>query len=46
MGPNVSLVSYTGEGHGQILSSTCVTDAEALVIRDLRAPAAGHDLRA
>jgi pimeloyl-ACP methyl ester carboxylesterase len=38
MGPNVALVRYAGEGHGQILSSSCVTDAEALVIRDLQLP--------
>jgi pimeloyl-ACP methyl ester carboxylesterase len=41
MGPNASLVTFAGEGHGQILSSTCITDAEASVIRDLRLPAAG-----
>ena len=41
MGPNVSLVTFTGEGHGQILSSSCVTDAEASVIRDLQLPAPG-----
>ena len=41
MGPNVSLVTFTGEGHGQILSSQCVTDAEASVIRDLQLPAPG-----
>jgi pimeloyl-ACP methyl ester carboxylesterase len=38
MGPNAALVTYTGEGHGQILSSSCVTDAEASVIRDLELP--------
>jgi pimeloyl-ACP methyl ester carboxylesterase len=41
LGPNVSLVRFAGEGHGQILSSSCVTDAEASVIRDLRLPATG-----
>jgi pimeloyl-ACP methyl ester carboxylesterase len=41
MGPNVSLVTFAGEGHGQILSSSCVTGAEASVIRDLRLPAPG-----
>ena len=41
MGPNVSLVTFTGEGHGQILSSSCVTEAEASVIRDLQLPAPG-----
>jgi pimeloyl-ACP methyl ester carboxylesterase len=39
MGSNVSLLTFAGEGHGQILSSSCVTDAEASVIRDLRVPA-------
>ena len=34
-------MSYTGEGHGQILSSSCVTDAEALAIRDLELPPPG-----
>ena len=43
MGPNVSLVTFTGEGHGQILSSQCVTDAEASVIRDLQLPAPGTE---
>jgi pimeloyl-ACP methyl ester carboxylesterase len=41
MGTNVALVTFSGEGHGQVLSSTCVTAAEASVIRDLRVPAAG-----
>ena len=41
MGPNVSLVTFAGEGHGQILSSSCVTDVEATVIRDLQLPAPG-----
>ena len=41
MGSNVSLVTFAGEGHGQILSSSCVTDAEASVIRDLQLPAPG-----
>ena len=41
MGSNVSLVTFAGEGHGQILSSACVTEAEASVIRDLRLPAPG-----
>ena len=38
MGSNVALVTFDGEGHGQILSSSCVTDAEASVIRDLQLP--------
>jgi pimeloyl-ACP methyl ester carboxylesterase len=41
MGSNVSLLTFSGEGHGQVLFSSCVTDAEASVIRDLRVPAAG-----
>ena len=41
MGSNASLLTFSGEGHGQILSSSCVTDAEASVIRDLRVPAPG-----
>lgn len=46
MGSNVSLVTFEGEGHGQILSSSCVTDAEASVIRDLQLPAAGTTCQA
>jgi hypothetical protein len=42
MGDNVSLVTYSGEGHGQVLSS-CVTAAEASVIRDLRVPEPGTE---
>ncbi len=38
MGPNARLVTYTGEGHGQLLVSTCVTDIEAAVIADLELP--------
>ena len=39
MGPGAALVTFTGEGHGQLLSSSCVTDIEAAVLRDLRLPA-------
>ena len=46
MGSNASLVTFEGEGHGQILSSSCVTDAEASVIRDLQLPAAGTTCQA
>ena len=46
MGSNVSLVTFEGEGHGQILSSSCVTDAEASVIRDLQLPAPGTTCQA
>lgn len=41
MGPTARLVTYTGEGHGQILSSDCVTEIEAAVIADLTLPAEG-----
>ena len=39
MGPSARMVTYTGEGHGQLLVSTCVTDIEAAVIVDLELPA-------
>ena len=37
MGPSARLVTFTGEGHGQLLVSTCVTDIEAAALaqRDL-----------
>jgi hypothetical protein len=35
------LVTYTGEGHGQLLVSTCVTDIEAATLADLEPPDAG-----
>lgn len=41
MGPSASLVSFSGEGHGQILTSSCVTELEGAVITDLRLPAPG-----
>lgn len=41
MGPTARLVTYTGEGHGFVLTSTCVTDIEAAVLRDLEVPAEG-----
>ena len=31
LGPSAMLVTFTGEGHGQLLVSTCVTDIEATV---------------
>lgn len=34
MGPDASLVEYTGEGHGFLLTSTCVTEIEATVLVD------------
>ena len=45
MGPSATLLTYSGEGHGAILSSTCVDEAEAAMIRDLTLPAAGHGVR-
>ncbi len=41
LGPNARLLTYTGEGHGQLLVSTCVTDAEAVTLTDLELPADG-----
>ncbi len=45
MGPNVSLVTFAGEGHGQILSSSCVTDAEAIGHPRPATSSAGDDVR-
>ncbi|HEY4331948.1 MAG TPA: alpha/beta fold hydrolase [Ilumatobacteraceae bacterium] len=41
MGASSTLVTYTGEGHGQLLVSTCVTDIEGTLLTDLTLPAAG-----
>ncbi|WP_117000632.1 alpha/beta fold hydrolase [Desertimonas flava] len=41
MGPNARLLAYSGEGHGQILASDCVTDIEAATIATLSLPVAG-----
>ncbi|MEZ5272401.1 MAG: alpha/beta hydrolase [Ilumatobacteraceae bacterium] len=41
LGPTAVLLTYTGEGHGQLLVSTCVTDAEAATLADLTLPDAG-----
>ena len=41
MGSSAVLVTYTGEGHGQLLASTCVTDIEASVLVDLETPPDG-----
>jgi pimeloyl-ACP methyl ester carboxylesterase len=38
MGPSARLLTYTGEGHGQMLNSNCVTDWEARTIVDLELP--------
>ena len=39
MGDQARMVTFTGEGHGQLLVSTCVTDIEAKVLSDLTLPA-------
>jgi hypothetical protein len=41
MGDNARLVRYTGEGHGFVLVSTCVTDLEAQVLVWLELPEEG-----
>ena len=38
LGPNTRMVTFTGEGHGQLLVSTCVTDIEATLLIDLTLP--------
>lgn len=38
LGPNAQMVTYTGEGHGQLLVSTCVTDIEAELLVGLTLP--------
>lgn len=40
LGPSARLVRYTGEGHGFLLVSTCVTELAAAVLADLESPAA------
>lgn len=41
LGPNSRLVTFTGEGHGQLLASTCVTDIEAAVLAERTLPEEG-----
>lgn len=41
MGPSAVLLTFTGEGHGQVLSSSCVTEIEGDVLSDLRLPQPG-----
>lgn len=38
LGPNARLVTYTGEGHGQLLVSSCVTEIEGALLADLTLP--------
>ena len=41
LGPNARMVTFTGEGHGQLLASTCITDIEAALLADLTLPDKG-----
>jgi len=41
LGPNARLVTYTGEGHGQLLVSNCVTSIEGALLTDLTLPDVG-----
>ncbi|MFN8022246.1 MAG: alpha/beta hydrolase [Acidimicrobiales bacterium] len=41
MGSSARLLTYTGEGHGQVLNSTCVTDFEAATLVELELPDEG-----
>ena len=41
MGASARMVTFTGEGHGQLLVSRCVTKIEGVVLADLTAPAVG-----
>jgi len=43
MGPNARLLTFNGEGHGQMLVSTCVTEIEAAVLADLELPVNGAE---
>lgn len=38
LGPNARMVTYTGEGHGQLLSSTCVAEIEGALLANLTLP--------
>jgi pimeloyl-ACP methyl ester carboxylesterase len=41
MGPSAVLLTFTGEGHGQVLSSNCVTEIEGAVLSGMRLPQPG-----
>jgi len=41
MGPNAALLTYTGEGHGQVLQASCVDEAASAVLKDGTLPADG-----
>lgn len=38
LGPNARMVTYTGEGHGQLLTSECIDDIERALFNDRRLP--------
>jgi len=38
MGPNARMVTYTGEGHGQLLANNCLTAIAAALLSDLTLP--------
>ena len=38
LGDNAHLVTATGEGHGQLLANTCITDIEATLLNTLQPP--------
>jgi len=41
LGPSATMVTYTGEGHGQLLASKCITAIEAALLAELKSPEAG-----
>lgn len=41
LGDNARMVTFTGEGHGQLLASTCVTEIEAALLAELTLPDEG-----
>jgi hypothetical protein len=41
MGPHAALLTYSGEGHGQVLESTCVNAAASQVLTAQKLPADG-----
>jgi hypothetical protein len=43
MGPNARLLTFNGEGHGQLLVSECVTGIEAALLADLELPDEGTE---
>ncbi|MDO8392440.1 MAG: alpha/beta fold hydrolase [Actinomycetota bacterium] len=41
LGDRATMVTFTGEGHGQLLASSCVTDIEGALLAELTQPADG-----